>query len=109
MLYRKVGLESLGRPHDEATLGARFDMPAVLAGFIRSGEPLVVTSPATGIPAGSGQTRRYHTLEALKKGVSNARVFAGVHFRKSNEVGADIGAKVGRWVLQRSLKPTKPS
>jgi hypothetical protein len=80
---------------------------AVLAGYIRRGEPVVVTSPATGIPAGSGQTRQYETLEALKDGVGNARVSAGVHFRTSTVAGAEIGDKVGRWVVQRFLKPTR--
>ena len=33
VMYRKVGLEALGRPADEAALAASFDMPAVIRGF----------------------------------------------------------------------------
>jgi len=33
VLYRKIGLEALGRPADEVALAADFDMPAVLRGF----------------------------------------------------------------------------
>ena len=33
VLYRKVGLEAMGRPADEAALAADFDMPAVIRGF----------------------------------------------------------------------------
>jgi nitrite reductase (cytochrome c-552) len=33
VLYRKAGLEAMGRPADEATLAAAFDMPAVRRGF----------------------------------------------------------------------------
>jgi hypothetical protein len=80
---------------------------AVLAGYVRRGEPLDVTSPATGIPSGSGQTRRYPNLEAIKTSVANARVYAGVHFRSSSEAGAEIGDKVGRWVVRRFLKPAR--
>ena len=83
---------------------------AVLAGYIRPGERITLTSPATGIPAGSGETRHYPNLEAVKTSVANARVYAGVHFRRSSDAGAEIGDKVGRQVLQKFLKPTsKPS
>ena len=78
---------------------------AVLAGYVRPGEPIIVTSPATGIPAGSGETRRYANLEAIKTSVGNARVYAGVHFRSSTDAGAAIGDKVGRWVARKYLKP----
>ena len=80
---------------------------AVLAGYVHPGEPLVVTSPATGIPAGSGRTRVYPTLQAIKTSVANARVYAGVHFRSSSDAGARIGEKVGSWVVQRFLKPAR--
>lgn len=33
VLYRQTGLEALGLPHDEATLAAEFNMPAVMKGF----------------------------------------------------------------------------
>lgn len=33
VLYRKVGLEAMGKPCDAATLAAAFDMPAVVRGF----------------------------------------------------------------------------
>lgn len=33
VLYRKTGLEALGRPADDATLAASFDMEAVIRGF----------------------------------------------------------------------------
>lgn len=78
---------------------------AVLAGYVHPGEPLVVTSPATGIPAGSGKTRTYPTLQAIATSVANARVYAGVHFRSSSDAGAQIGGRVGSWVVQTCLKP----
>lgn len=33
VLYRKAGLEAMGQPHDDATLAADFNMPAVMKGF----------------------------------------------------------------------------
>jgi hypothetical protein len=79
----------------------------VLAGYVHPGEPLVVTSPATGIPAGSGEPRTYPNLEAIKTSVASARVYAGVHFRSSSGAGAQIGEEVGNWVVQRFLKPVR--
>jgi hypothetical protein len=80
---------------------------AVLAGYVRRGEPIIVTSPATGIPSGSGQTRRYPNLEAIKTSVGNDRTYAGVHYRSTSTAGAEIGDKVGRWVVRKFLKPAR--
>ena len=77
----------------------------VLAAYLRPDDPLVLTSPATGLPAGSGDTRRYASLTELQASVGNARVWAGVHFRHSTLAGNELGRKVGQWVTQQMLRP----
>ena len=77
----------------------------VLRPYVKDGQTISLRSPRTGIPSGTGETRRYANFDAVMDAVANARVGAGVHFRKSCVVGNEIGAKVGRWVRERSLKP----
>jgi hypothetical protein len=78
---------------------------AVLGRHVRRGESIPLRSPGTGIPPGSGASRQYADFAAVVRGVGNARVWAGVHFRSSTIAGADIGSKVGQWVMERTLTP----
>jgi len=41
--------------------------------------------------------------------VSEARIWAGFHYRFSARVGEDMGRKVGRHAAQNLLKPAKGS
>jgi hypothetical protein len=77
----------------------------VLTPYVRRGESITLRSPRTGFPPGSGATRHYADFRAVTRGVGNARVWAGVHFRSSTIVGAELGSRVGQWVMQRSLGP----
>jgi hypothetical protein len=81
----------------------------VLGRHVGSGESIALHSPSTGNPPGSGATRRYADFTAVTRSVGNARVWAGVHFRSSTLAGTEIGANVGRWVMERSLKPRAPA
>jgi hypothetical protein len=47
-----------------------------------------------------GVTRKYTNIQQLEDEVSMARIWGGVHFRTSNEVGHLIGKHVGEYVLQ---------
>jgi len=38
---------------------------------------------------------------------SNARVWAGIHYRFSTAVGAEMGRKIGAYTLDNALKPVK--
>ena len=35
------------------------------------------------------------------------RVYDGVHYRTSGEVGAEMGRKIGEYVMQNFLKPMR--
>jgi hypothetical protein len=54
----------------------------------------------------TGQTRHYDRLKDVVKEVNNARVWAGFHFRNSDNDGSALGRKVGRFVVQRFFRPT---
>ncbi|QRK07445.1 vanadium-dependent haloperoxidase [Archangium violaceum] len=72
----------------------------VLAKFFpgRLKQPLRVTSASCG-------TRTFlHVSDAVDEVVS-ARVWGGMHFRHSGEVGAGLGKKIAHWVYKRYLLP----
>jgi hypothetical protein len=51
-------------------------------------------------------SRHYATVEELDREVVNARVWAGLHFRDSGEVGVKLGRDVAHWALDRYFLPT---
>lgn len=54
-----------------------------------------------------GVTRRYTSIQQLEEEVSMARIWGGVHFRTSNEVGHALGKQVGDYVLSYYLRPLR--
>jgi hypothetical protein len=60
------------------------------------GVPIVVTQ--------SGITRRWTTFSEAVQEVIDARVYSGIHFRNSDEVGARMGRQVAQFVLQHALR-----
>ena len=53
--------------------------------------PELVTSS----PTAKGATRRWKTVEGFMQEVANARVWEGIHYRYSTEIGLDMGRKIG--------------
>jgi hypothetical protein len=51
-----------------------------------------------------GVTRKYTSIQQLEDEVAMARIWGGVHFRNSNEVGNALGVKVGTHVLQNHMQ-----
>lgn len=47
--------------------------------------------------------RRWHRVDAFVQEVGNARVYDGVHYRFSTEVGTDMGRHIGALAVQRLL------
>lgn len=58
---------------------------------------------ATTSESAPGIEHSWTSVEAFVDEVSQARIFDGVHFRTSTEVGKDMGSKVGRLAAQRYL------
>jgi hypothetical protein len=71
-------------------LAADFDSAAAL--------PLATSSPTA-----DGAVRHWPTLEAFVAEVGNARIYDGVHYRNSTEVGAEMGRKVGALAVAKYL------
>ena len=56
-------------------------------------------------PTAPGMERSWTTIEAFMHEVANARIYDGVHYRTSTEVGTAMGQKIGEWAAARSLQP----
>jgi hypothetical protein len=52
-----------------------------------------------------GITRRWSNLHAFVQEVSDARVWAGFHYRFSTKIGQDLGQKIGEHVVGHLMQP----
>jgi PAP2 superfamily protein len=66
------------------------------------GVPIVATSPTN-----PGFERHWARLSEGIQDVIDARVYVGFHYRTSDEVGARVGRKVGRFVTNHTLRAWK--
>jgi len=55
----------------------------------------------------SGTTRSWTRVEDFVREVANARIYDGVHFRNSSEVGTAMGKKIGALAAAKYLRPVK--
>jgi hypothetical protein len=53
----------------------------------------------------SGITRRWNTFDEAAAEVVEARIYSGIHFRTSDEVGARMGRQVAQFVSTHALRP----
>jgi hypothetical protein len=60
------------------------------------GEPITVTL--------SGITRQWNSFSAGVQEVIDARVYSGIHFRNSDEVGARMGRQIAQFVSHHALR-----
>ena len=74
---------------------------SVLEAFFGDAVP-AFTMTSTTAP---GVTRKFSRLSDYVNEVVNARVYDGVHYRTSGEVGAAMGRKNGQYAVQNYLKP----
>ena len=76
---------------------------AVLEAFFGDAVPAFnLTSPA--VP---GVVRKFKRLSDYVSESIDARVYGGVHYRTSGEVGAATGRKIGEYTVQNYLKPVR--
>ena len=52
-----------------------------------------------------GAVRQYESIAQIEAEEGNARVWGGMHWRHSTEVGAAVGRKVGKYTATHLLKP----
>ena len=56
-------------------------------------------------PTGGGVTHRWTNVRAFADEVSEARIWAGFHWRFSTEVGRDMGYRIGEYVVKNFMQP----
>lgn len=56
---------------------------------------------STTSPTAKGATRRWNSPEAMMREVADARIYDGVHYRYSTEVGLDMGRRLGELAASR--------
>ena len=86
---------------------------AVLAGALgtilqaeagRGGLPALATSS----PSAQGVTRRWSRVDDFMQEVANARVWSGIHYRTSTDVGLAMGRQIGaQAVAQMAIAPSR--
>ena len=54
--------------------------------------------------APSGVVHQFTNLDALAEEVSNARIYAGFHYRTSTVVGRDMGRQIGTYIVQNYMQ-----
>jgi hypothetical protein len=77
-------------------------MASVLEAVIGTPEipQVAITSPTA-----SGVTHRWTNLRTFVTEVSEARIWAGFHYRFSTRVGEDMGRKIGEHVVKNFMQP----
>jgi hypothetical protein len=62
-----------------------------------------------GLPAGTTMTatRSYKRFTDVIDDTIDARIWQGIHFRTADELGAEIGTNVARWVDDRYFEPVR--
>jgi PAP2 superfamily len=88
-------------PHPEYPSGHASNSAAMAAilGFIFDDNPGVLISVTL-----TGITRQWSSFSEGVEEVIDARVYSGIHFRNSDEVGARLGRQVGRFVFNHALR-----
>ena len=60
-------------------------------------------SLATTSPTAKGATRRWTSLDDFTREVADARVYEGIHYRTSTDVGITMGNQIGELTVQKFL------
>jgi hypothetical protein len=66
-----------------------------------AGEAIDVSLESSTAP---GLTRKWTRLQDYSDEVSNARIYAGFHYRFSTEVGKDMGRKIAELTVATQLR-----
>jgi len=62
---------------------------------------------STTSPTAPGVVRSWTSIDDFVVEVANARIYDGVHYRNSTEVGTAMGKKIGAWTAANALRPAK--
>jgi len=78
--------------------------PSAIAAILGTDEIPEVSLTSPTMP---GVTHKYTNLHAFNDEVSDARIFAGFHWRFSTTVGKEMGWKIGAYTVQACMQPLK--
>jgi hypothetical protein len=56
---------------------------------------------STTSPTAKGITRRWTDIDAFVREVGNARVYEGIHYRTSTDIGTAMGRQIGELAMKR--------
>jgi hypothetical protein len=59
----------------------------------------------TASPTAKGATRRWTNVDDFAQEVANARIYAGIHYRTSTEVGTAMGRQIGALTVAKFQQP----
>jgi hypothetical protein len=77
-----------------------------LAGVVKAALGAVdIPEIATSSAMAPGVTHRWTNMTAFDDEVSNARIWAGFHYRFSTRVGTDMGHQIGEYVVKNVMQP----
>ena len=62
---------------------------------------------ASGLPGNLDAVRHYDTADELRNEIIGARIWGGVHYRRSGEAGVHLGRKVAHYGLNHAFKPVR--
>jgi hypothetical protein len=65
----------------------------------------VALHDAAGAPGNLDAVRHYDIGKQLRTEVVNARVWGGIHYRRSGEAGVHLGRQVAHYGLNHAFKP----
>lgn len=74
----------------------------VLKADIGAGQTPLLTTESR---AAGGVTRSWKTVDELVQEVANARIYDGVHYRNSGEVGTAMGKQIGELAIKKYFRP----
>jgi PAP2 superfamily len=75
---------------------------AVLRAEIGAGPMPTLTTTS---PTANGAARSWTTIDAFLQEVDNARIYSGVHYRNSTEVGTAMGKQIGALAVAKYYGP----
>jgi hypothetical protein len=62
---------------------------------------------AAGLPGNLDAVHHFDTADQLREEVINARLWGGIHYRRSSEVGVHLGLEVAHYGLNHAFKPVR--
>jgi hypothetical protein len=60
---------------------------------------------AAGLPGNLDAVHHFDTADQLREEVINARLWGGIHYRRSSEVGVHLGLKVAHYGINHAFRP----